>query len=93
MLRRLLVSGALVASTLVPLTASVTPASAAVLPTGVSSVSASCYKRVGKHWVCITPGAFCPKAAHNRYGYAKVTKKRYKCTYKRSDPYWRWRRA
>ncbi len=41
--------------------------------------------------MCITPGAFCLKAAHNRYCYAKVTNKRYKCTYKNADPYWRWR--
>ncbi|MGA4995870.1 hypothetical protein [Nonomuraea bangladeshensis] len=44
-------------------------------------------------WRCITPGAFCPKAAHGRYGYAKVTNRKYKCLYKNSDPYWRWRRA
>ena len=93
MLRRLLVSGALVASALVvPAVAVAAPANAAGLSSAGAS-AASCYKRVGNHWNCITPGAFCPKAAHNRYGYAKVTKKRYKCTYKRADPYWRWRRA
>ncbi|MGW4800306.1 hypothetical protein ACWEPC_48605 [Nonomuraea sp. NPDC004297] len=53
----------------------------------------SCYKRVGNHWNCITPGAFCPKAARGKFGYAKVTKRKYKCAYKSSDPYWRWRRA
>ncbi|MEU7857841.1 hypothetical protein [Nonomuraea sp. NPDC049141] len=69
--------------------AAVVPASAAVQ----AHTAASCYKQSGTHWVCITPGAFCPAAAHARYGYAKVTKSKYKCTYKTSDPYWRWRRA
>lgn len=66
---------------------------AATLSSTAGSAAASCYRQHGTHWECITPGAFCPKAAHNRYGYAKVTKKRYTCTYKSSDPYWRWRRA
>lgn len=85
----MLVTGAIVGSALV--------APAAALPASAStthaSTAASCYQRVGNHWNCITPGAFCPKAAHNRYGYAKVTKKHYRCLYKSADPYWRWRRA
>ncbi|GAA3081819.1 hypothetical protein [Streptosporangium carneum] len=36
--------------------------------------------RSGSYWRCITPGAYCPKAAHNRYGYAKVTNRRHKCS-------------
>ncbi|MEU8151809.1 hypothetical protein [Nonomuraea sp. NPDC048901] len=92
MLKRLLVSAALVGTALaVPVAASL-PASAAVQAHATAS-AASCYKQVGTHWVCITPGAFCPRAAHVRYGYAKVTKRKYKCAYKTSDPYWRWRRA
>ncbi|MER6942473.1 hypothetical protein ABT294_00495 [Nonomuraea sp. NPDC000554] len=91
MLRRLLVSAALVGSALaIPVAVSL-PASASVQ--GHASTAASCYKQQGTHWVCITPGAFCPKAAHQRYGYAKVTNRKYKCIYKSSDPYWRWRRA
>lgn len=92
MLRRLLVSGALVASAL-------TVPAALALPAGATTVTAStaaattCYHRVANHWVCITPGAFCPAAAHGRYGYAKVTKKRYKCTYASGDIRWRWHRA
>ncbi|GIH51649.1 hypothetical protein Mro03_68280 [Microbispora rosea subsp. rosea] len=93
MLRRLLATGALVASALVVPAVTAAPVGAVTLSSATSSTAASCYKQVGNHWNCITPGAFCPKAAHNRYGYAKVTKKRYKCTYKSSDPYWRWRRA
>lgn len=89
MLKRLLVSAAIVGASLVAPVAVAVPASATVH----ASVAASCYKRSGNHWNCITPGAFCPKAAHNRLGYAKVTKRKYKCTYKNSDPYWRWRRA
>ncbi|MFI6595015.1 hypothetical protein ACIBHX_02135 [Nonomuraea sp. NPDC050536] len=90
MLKRLLVATALAGAALaVP--AAALPASAATL--AHASTAASCYKQSGTHWVCITPGAFCPKAAHAHYGYATVTKVRYKCTYKSSDPYWRWRRA
>lgn len=92
MLRRFLAAGVLVTSALVAPAAAAVPASAVTISSSTSS-AASCYRQVGTHWVCITPGAFCPKAAHNRYGYAKVTQKRYRCTYKSSDPYWRWRRA
>ncbi|MBP2704370.1 hypothetical protein JOL79_11155 [Microbispora sp. RL4-1S] len=91
MLRRLLVSGALVASALVaPVALAAGPADAAATHT---TVAASCYKRVGNHWTCITPGAYCPAAAHSRYGYAKVTKKRYRCSYYSSDGRWHWKRA
>ncbi|MEV5561237.1 hypothetical protein AB0L44_47040 [Nonomuraea wenchangensis] len=93
MLKRFLVSTALVGAALVAPTAVSLPASATVQAAAGASASACTYKRDGNVWRCITPGAFCPKAAHNRYGYAKVTNKRYKCTYKSSDPYWRWRRA
>lgn len=59
----------------------------------VQSHAVACkYKRDGKVWRCITPGAYCPKAARNRYGYAKVTKKRYKCT-RYTKTTWRWKRA
>ena len=91
MLKRLLVSAALVGSVLAVPVAAAMPATATVQ--SHASAAASCYKRSGNHWNCITPGAFCPKAAHARFGYAKVTKRKYKCTYKNSDPYWRWRRA
>lgn len=90
MLKRLLVSAALVATALAAPVAASLPASASVQ---THASAASCYKQSGNHWVCITPGAFCPKAAHVRYGYAKVTNRKYKCTYKTSDPYWRWRRV
>ncbi|MCT9934970.1 hypothetical protein N5079_32670 [Planotetraspora sp. A-T 1434] len=49
--------------------------------------------RSGNHWQCITPGAYCPAAAHGKYGYAKVTKRRYKCSYYSSDGRWHWKRA
>ncbi|WP_193206773.1 hypothetical protein [Microbispora sitophila] len=48
---------------------------------------------MGNHWACITPGAYCPAAAHGKYGYAKVTNKRYKCSYYSSDGRWHWKRA
>lgn len=91
MLRRLLVSAALAGSALVVPAIAAVPASATTAQ--VNAYAASCYKRDGNVWRCITPGAFCPQAAHNRYGYAKITNRRYKCTYKNSGPYWRWRRA
>ncbi|MGI5273140.1 hypothetical protein ACQEUU_37680 [Nonomuraea sp. CA-218870] len=57
-----------------------------------SSAQACTYKRDGNVWRCVTPGAYCPKAARSKYGYAKVTKKRYKCVqYTRTT--WRWKRA
>ncbi|MBG0825757.1 hypothetical protein HS048_34295 [Planomonospora sp. ID91781] len=93
MLGRFIVSAALAASALaVPV--AVAPASATVVSAPTAVAMAACtYRRVGQHWNCITPGAFCPKAARGKSGYAKVTSKRYRCTWKSADPYWRWRRA
>lgn len=71
------------------------PAQAAVHTpaAAVQSHAVACkYKRDGKVWRCVTPGAYCPKAARGKYGYAKVTKKRYKCV-KYSKTTWRWKRA
>jgi len=59
----------------------------------VQASAAACkYKRDGRVWRCITPGAYCPKAARNRYGYAKATNKRYKCS-QYTKTTWRWKRA
>jgi hypothetical protein len=91
MLRRVLVAGALAASALVAPAALAAPAGATVAHS--ASVAASCYKRVGNHWNCITPGAYCPAAAHGKYGYAKVTGKRYRCSYYQSDGRRHWKRA
>ncbi|GLY86002.1 hypothetical protein [Actinoallomurus iriomotensis] len=44
------------------------------------------------HWTCITPGSYCPAAAHKKYGYAYKTGKRYRCV-KYSNGRWRWKRA
>jgi hypothetical protein len=44
------------------------------------------------HWTCVTPGSYCPKAAHSHYGYAYKTGKRYKCA-KYSNGRWRWKRS
>ena len=61
----------------------------AAVGTADASTSAACtYQQSGNHWNCITPGAFCPAAAHGKYGYAKVTNRKYKC--KSSSPRWRW---
>ncbi len=44
------------------------------------------------HWTCVTPGSYCPAAAHSHYGYAYKTGKRYRCV-KYSNGRWRWKRA
>ncbi|MBG0824771.1 hypothetical protein HS048_29135 [Planomonospora sp. ID91781] len=53
---------------------------------------ACAYWRDGRVWRCITPGAYCPKAARTRYGYAKVTGRRYKCSVY-DNGQWRWKRV
>jgi hypothetical protein len=58
-----------------------------------ASAGAACtYRRVGNTWRCVTPGAYCPKAAHLKIGYAKVTGKRYRCS-RYANGQWRWKRA
>lgn len=90
LLRSLLVTAAIVGSALaVPVAASL-PASAAVQ--AHASTTASCYRQVGSHWACVTPGAYCPKAARSRYGYAAVTNRKYKCSVY-SNGQWRWKRV
>ncbi|MFF0250200.1 hypothetical protein [Streptosporangium sandarakinum] len=95
MLRRLLVSAALAGSVLVvPAAALPASATAAQAPAAAIGLSTACtYRRDGNVWRCITPGAFCPSAARNRYGYAKVTNRRYKCLKVSGDTRWRWKRA
>ncbi|MEV6036053.1 hypothetical protein AB0L65_33200 [Nonomuraea sp. NPDC052116] len=90
MLKHFLVSTALVGAALVAPAALSLPASAAVQ---VNASSSACtYGRSGNHWNCVTPGAYCPAAAHGKYGYAKTTGRRYKCTqYDKGT--WRWKRA
>lgn len=78
---RSLVSAAVLAAGLLAVPAAVGVANA-------STAAACTYQRSGNHWNCITPGAFCPAAAHGKYGYAKVTNRKYKC--KSSSPRWRW---
>ncbi len=89
MLRRLVVSAALVASALVP---TALPAAAAAQGGTVAATASCTYQRSGDHWNCVTPGAFCPAAAHGRYGYAKATNRRYKCS-QYPNGQWRWKRA
>jgi hypothetical protein len=86
-LKRLLVSAALTAAALaVPVAASL-PASASV-----QAHAASCYRQVGTHWACVTPGAYCPAAARKKLGYAKTTKRQYRCSVY-SNGQWRWKRV
>ncbi|MGV9601661.1 hypothetical protein ACWDR1_33880 [Streptosporangium sandarakinum] len=94
MFRRLLVSVALVGSALVAPVSVALPAAAATVAVSAPTVSSSAacqYRRVGQVWRCITPGAFCPKAARGKYGYAKVTNRRYKCLNVSGDTNWRWK--
>jgi hypothetical protein len=69
---------------------------AGIQGSGVSADSAArCHAQQvphTKHWTCVTPGSYCPKAAHGRYGYAVKTHKRYRCV-KYSNGRWRWKRA
>ncbi|ETK33360.1 hypothetical protein [Microbispora sp. ATCC PTA-5024] len=87
MLRRLLLACALIATSLI------IPTAVQALPAGaaVHSSAASCYEQVGNHWECITPGVFCPATAHGKYGYAKVTHKKYRCIKASGDTHWRWK--
>lgn len=58
--------------------------------------AATCHAhRSGNHWVCVTPGSYCPAAAHRKYGVSapRYTHKRYRCSYYGSDGRWRWKRA
>jgi len=47
-------------------------------------------QRDGNVWLCITPGAFCPKAAHKLYGYSKGKMIRNRCTWYASSRRLRW---
>ncbi|WP_248963072.1 hypothetical protein [Sphaerisporangium perillae] len=83
---RSLLSAAALAAGLV-----VTPVAAGAADAATTATACQ-YKRVGNHWNCITPGAFCPAAAHGKYGYAKVTHRQYTCKYRSGDIRWRWLR-
>ncbi|WP_440107888.1 hypothetical protein [Streptosporangium sp. H16] len=85
--RSMLSAAALAASGLL-----VAPAAAGAADASTTAVACT-YQRSGNHWVCITPGAFCPAAAHKKYGYAKVTNRKYRCTLTSGDIRWRWHRA
>lgn len=55
--------------------------------------AAACtYRRVGNSWRCITPGAYCPKAAHLKIGTDKYNGRRYRCV-RYANGQWRWKRA
>lgn len=93
--RRLLVSVALVGSALVvPVSVTLPAAASAVVASAPAmSLSAACqYRRAGQTWKCVTPGAYCPAAARNKFGTAKVTNRRYKCSVYPNGQ-WRWKRA
>lgn len=63
-------------------------AGSVVFATGNASASACHYHRSGNHWVCITPGAYCPKAAHGHYGLDRyILTRRYWCE---NNDGWRW---
>lgn len=68
----------------------VVPFAAEASPTGTSSASAGCYRQVGDHWECVTPGAFCPAAAHGGNGTSQDGDS-YRCV--QDGAYWRWKPA
>lgn len=92
MLRRLLAVAALVGSAMIAPTAVGAVHAATTVSAPVATSTAGCaYRRDGQVWRCITPGAFCPAAAHGKYGYAKVTNKKYRCIKASGDIRWRWK--
>ncbi|GIH66890.1 hypothetical protein [Microbispora siamensis] len=68
----------------------VVPFAAEAASAGASSASAGCYRQVGDHWECVTPGAFCPAAAHGRNGTSEDGDS-YRCVQDGSS--WRWKPA
>jgi hypothetical protein len=55
---------------------------------GPALASSCTYHRSGSHWVCVTPGAFCPKAAHRHYGLDRYNlARKYWCE---DNDGWRW---
>ncbi|MFI7625431.1 hypothetical protein [Microbispora rosea] len=68
----------------------VVPLAAEAASAGTASVSAGCYRQAGDHWECVTPGAFCPAAAHGRNGTSQSGVS-YRCV--QDGSYWRWKPA
>ena len=69
-----------------------------IVPSGGASanhISKCTAHKVAKknYWTCITPGAWCRASAHKKYGYAKKTHKKYRCSYYSSDHRWHWKRV
>jgi hypothetical protein len=63
-------------------------AASLLLAPGSASASSCRYHRSGTHWVCITPGAFSPRAAHHHYGLDKYNlRRKYWCE---NNHGWRW---
>jgi hypothetical protein len=85
---------ALGALTAVPAAAqAATPAVVSASAPTVHAAAACTYRRSGNVWKCVTPGAYCPKAARGKYGYGKTAPaKRYKCS-QYPNGQWRWKRA
>ena len=98
---RLMVAAGAVALTAGGVVAGVTAVSAGsssgsstVVAAQAAAFSARCHAhQVGSHWSCVTPGSYCPAAAHGHYGYAYKTGRRYRCSYYSSDGRWHWKRA
>ncbi|WP_433145154.1 hypothetical protein ACQPZ8_01555 [Actinomadura nitritigenes] len=91
MLKRLIISTA--AAGLLATGLAAAPADAATGAPTMTAARCHAHKASGhSYWTCITPGSYCPAAAHKRYGYAYKTGKRYRCV-KYSNGRWRWKRA
>ena len=93
MLKRIAVTTASAAVLAGALAAVGGPAQAGIQGSGVSAQRCHAHKvSHTRHWTCVTPGSYCPAAAHGHYGYAVKTGRRYKCV-KYSNGRWRWKRA
>ncbi|GIH99182.1 hypothetical protein Pta02_11910 [Planobispora takensis] len=80
------------------------PTSAASAATATHTAAGWCAKKQpdgryiykhGKHWDCVSPGAFCASYQHGGYGYsrhARAHAKRYKCV-RYTAKIWRWKAA
>lgn len=84
-MRKIIATGMLALTTALGATSMIAPTA------GASTQTAQrCHvHQSGKHWVCVTPGAFCPAKAHYHYG-ASRTGVRYECIYK--GYHFRWAR-
>ncbi|MCO6007442.1 hypothetical protein NE236_20910 [Actinoallomurus purpureus] len=93
MLKRIAVTAASAAVLAGGLTAATGTAQAGIQGSGYGVQRCHAHKvSHTKHWTCVTPGSYCPAAAHGHYGYAVKTSRKYRCV-RYPNGRWRWKRA